>query len=226
MPVRGRELEKPLVRIVCAISVDGKLASIEGYSSFSSRQDRERLFKLREEADAVIVGANTILNDNPLLTSRGKRNPIRVVIDGQLKIPLNARVVTDKSALTIVATTAKAEQSKIARLREKGVEVWILGVARVDLKKLISKLAARYECKVIQVEGGGRTNWEFLKEGLIDELQLTIAPIILGGERAPTLVDGEGFKGLEDCIRLELKSIETLRSSSEAILSFRVMKGK
>ncbi|HDI46983.1 MAG TPA: 2,5-diamino-6-(ribosylamino)-4(3H)-pyrimidinone 5'-phosphate reductase [Candidatus Methanomethylia archaeon] len=214
------------MRIVCAISVDGKLASIEGYSSFSSRQDRERLFKLREEADAVIVGANTILNDNPLLTSRGKRNPIRVVIDGQLKIPLNARVVTDKSALTIVATTAKAEQSKIARLREKGVEVWILGDARVDLKKLISKLAARYECKVIQVEGGGRTNWEFLKEGLIDELQLTIAPIILGGERAPTLVDGEGFKGLEDCIRLELKSIETLRSSSEVILSFRVMKGR
>ncbi len=219
-------MEKPLVRIVCAMSVDGKLASIKGYSSFSSRQDKERLFKLREEADAVIVGANTILNDDPLLTSRGKRSPIRVVIDGRLKIPLNARVVTDKSALTIVATTTKAKRSKVARLREKGVEVWILGDARVDLKKLVAWLATRYKCRVIQVEGGGQTNWEFFKEGLVDELQLTVAPIIFGGEKAPTLVDGEGFKGLEDCVRLELKSIEASRSSSEVILSFRVKKGR
>jgi len=212
---------RPYVYLAAATTLDGRIASATGYSRLSCPIDLRRLHELRARVDAVIVGANTAIVDNPKLTVRyvEGRNPMRVLIDGVLKVPTNLRMF-DNSAPTLVFTTAKAPAEKMAELRARGVEVYVADGEKVDPAWVLSTLYQRGVRKVL-LEGGGRTNWEFLHKCLVDEVVLTITPYVFG--RGVSLVEGEGYPTKEDMpYSLVLQSVKLCECGQEVVLTYRV----
>ena len=207
------------------MSVDGKIAPADHvgrrFFKFMTPRHQRMLHKIRSNVDAIVVGVDTVLMDNPSLTVRNVhgKNPLRVVLDSNARTPLNSKV-TDAAAPTIIAVTRKASRKKIELLRKK-TEVLVLKSesGRVDLKALLGELRHRRVRRVL-VEGGGETRWSFFKEGLVDDFFVWITPHIWGGRDSPTLVDGAGFLYEEDAVRLKLKSRKVV--DNLLILSFRV----
>ncbi|MEM3402876.1 MAG: 2,5-diamino-6-(ribosylamino)-4(3H)-pyrimidinone 5'-phosphate reductase [Candidatus Hadarchaeales archaeon] len=201
-------MDRPHVILNAATTADGKIATVGGDSKISCREDLKRLHRLRSKVDAVMVGAGTVIADDPALTVRfvkGK-NPIRVVVDGEGRIPLHARILS-KEAPTIVAVSEKAEKKKLKRLREKGAEIIVIGKNEVDLGKLLETLK-RKGVKKLLLEGGSTLNWNMLANGLVDEIIISIAPVIVGGEKSKSLVGGAGFERVAEGIRLRLRKVE------------------
>jgi len=213
-------MPRPYVILNSAMSVDGKIATVTGDSSLSCREDLRRLHRLRAEVDAVMVGAGTIISDNPSLTVRMAegRNPIRVVVDGRCRIPLNARVL-DRSAKTVIAVSDAAPKRKLEALRKKGVTVIMGGGRKVDLSKLLSRLYSMGVRKML-LEGGSMLNWEMLSRGLVDEIRVAVSPVVLGGKNAKSLVGGKGFKKVSCGLRLEL--LETGKVGENLLLRYRI----
>ncbi len=204
-----------------AMTVDGKIATKAGDSRISSGADLDRLHKLRAKMDAVMVGAGTILADNPSLTVRrvkGK-NPIRVVVDGAGRIPTDAKAL-DRSAGTIVAVSSAAKKSKIDKLCKTEVNVIVHRGKRVDLRKLLEVLYSS-GVRNLLLEGGSNLNWNMVAQGLVDELQVAVSPKLIGGERAKTLVGGAGFAEIRQGVKLRLLRVK--RFDSELLLIYRVV---
>lgn len=217
-------MDRPHVILNAAITVDGKIATVGGDSRISCEEDLMRLHKLRAEVDAVMVGAGTVIADDPSLTVRrvkGK-NPLRVVIDGGARIPLTAKVLS-RDVPTIIAVSGKANKEKLKELREKGAEVVVTGKTQVDLVKLL-KLLKKRGVKKMLLEGGSTLNWNMLANGLVDEVIVSIAPRIVGGEKARSLVGGQGFRRVARGIRLSLGKVE--RVGEDLVLYYRVEGGK
>ncbi len=178
----------PFVTLKAAITLDGKLATRTGDSKWiSSEASRARAHGLRNQVDAVIVGAGTVEADDPRLTTRGiahGRDPVRVVLDSKLRTAGNAKIYTQRSkARTIVATLEGAQYPRAEALADKGVEVWRVPGrgGQVDLKALLKRLGQAGLLHVL-VEGGAGVHGSFLKAGLWDELWLFIAPRLFGHE--------------------------------------------
>jgi 2,5-diamino-6-(ribosylamino)-4(3H)-pyrimidinone 5'-phosphate reductase len=211
---------RPWVILSAAISLDGKIASKNGDSKLSSKQDKVRIHKLRSKVDAILVGSNTIKRDNPELTVRyvkGK-NPIRIILDSQGKINLNSKIVkTSKKIPTIIAVSKKATKKNILKLKKHAIEVIVTGENRINIKNLLKKLTM-IKIKTILVEGGGSVNWEFIKEGLVDEIIITVSPYLIGGINAISFVEGEGFSKIHQSPKLKLKKITQL--GNEVILHY------
>jgi 2,5-diamino-6-(ribosylamino)-4(3H)-pyrimidinone 5'-phosphate reductase len=205
--LKEKKMPRPRVILNMAMSVDGKIATVKGDSKLSCQEDLKRLHLLRSRVDAVMVGVGTVLNDNPSLTVRlvKGRNPIRVVVDSLASTPLNARVL-DSSSKTIIAVSSRAPKEKVKKLRKKAT-VLIVGRDKVNLPKLLQKL---YELgiKRVLLEGGSTLNWSMLKERLVDELRISVCPVIIGGEKAKSPVGGEGFKKVKEGIKLKLVRVE------------------
>ncbi len=196
---------RPYIIINCAMSIDGKIAMPDGKQArISSEEDMARVHKLRSEVDAVLVGIGTILSDNPKLTVKKEyvkkaRNPTRVILDSHFRTPENAEVM-QPNAKTIIVTTEK-------EYRHGLLEVIKCGEGdRVDIEKLMEILYER-GIKKLLVEGGSTVIWEFLNRGLFDELNVYIAPFVIGGN-APTMAGGEGINSIENAIKLNLFAIE------------------
>lgn len=204
-----------------AMSVDGKIATREGDSRISCPADLTRLHRLRSQVDAVMVGAGTILSDNPSLTVRRTKgkNPIRVVVDGRARIPPSSRVFGG-GPLTLVAVTSAAPKSRVEKLRKRA-EVWVFGGRRVPLEKLLHRLRKRGVRKLL-LEGGSTLNWYMLREGVVDEIRVSISPRIVGGAKAKSLVGGEGFARISEGIPLKLVKIQ--RVGRDLLLVFRVVR--
>lgn len=212
---------RPYVYLAAAATIDGRIASATGYSRLSCPHDLRRLHALRASVDAVIVGANTAIVDNPRLTVRyvEGRNPIRVLIDGALRAPPNLRIF-DTSAPTLVFTTMRASPEKIEELRGKGVEVHVVDGESVDPATVLQTLYKRGVKKVL-LEGGGKTNWEFLKRCLVDEIILTITPYVFGN--GVSLIDGEGYSTTEEApFSLSLISIKLCECGREVVLTYKI----
>jgi 2,5-diamino-6-(ribosylamino)-4(3H)-pyrimidinone 5'-phosphate reductase len=198
---------RPRVIINAAMSVDGKIALVGGKRiKISDEADFRRVHEMRNSVDAILVGINTILKDNPKLTVKDKfvknpRNPVRVVLDSRLRIPPDSKVLNG-SAPTIVATTEDAPH------RDINAEIIRCGKGRVDLKCLLEELWKR-GIKSLMVEGGGTVIYEFVKEGLVDEINVFIGSIIIGGD-APTLAQGAGAKNEDEVIKLKLLECKPL----------------
>jgi diaminohydroxyphosphoribosylaminopyrimidine deaminase / 5-amino-6-(5-phosphoribosylamino)uracil reductase len=187
----------PFVTLKAAITLDGKLATATGESKWiSGEHSRARVHALRDQVDAVIVGAGTVMADDPRLTTRGVahgRDPVRVVLDPRLRTPGNAKVYTQKSsAKTIVATLEGPQYPRAEALGDKGVEVWSLPGRgeHLDLRALLRRLGKAGLLHVL-VEGGATVHGSFLKAGLWDELWLFVAPKLFGH-------DGMTFSGFLD----------------------------
>ena len=211
---------RPHVILSAAMSLDGKIASKKGYSELSSKQDKVRIHKLRSNVDAILVGSNTVRRDNPSLTVRyvkGK-NPIRIVLDSNGTISSNSKIVrTSKKIHTILAVSKKATKKNIVKLKNHSIEVIVTGENRVNIKNLLKKLSKK-KIKTILVEGGGNVNWEFIKEGLVDEIIITVSPYLIGGINAISLVEGDGFSKIQQSLKLKLQKIN--RIGNEVVLHY------
>lgn len=226
--MRDAYRDRPYVIINAAMSVDGKISSVGNDSRLSSKHDLVRAHRLRSMVDAVMVGINTVIIDDPMLNVRyveGKEgsNPSRVVVDSHARInPASKIMSTCKSIPTIIAVSEHADQGRVERLRGMGATVIVVGRDRVDLRMLLKWLRGIGIGKVL-VEGGGELNWSLLKEGLVDELMVTVVPVVLGGRDARTLVEGEGFLRVEEGRRLMLIDVNRMHESGEVILHYKVL---
>lgn len=231
------------VIINAAISVDGKIATIEGDSNISSAPDLKRVHQLRNKVDVILVGISTVIKDNPSLTVRyntnkkqstKKKNLIRLIIDSKGRIPLDSKIVQSASQIqTILAVTKNAPKKKLRELEEKGVKIIIskrknensmLNGARkmeekVDLRYIFNQLEKQGISSIL-VEGGGEINWSIIRENLFDELIITVSPMIIGGKKAISLVEGEGYKKINESLKIKLKKVSR-KDTGEVILYYK-----
>ena len=215
--------KRPYVILSACMSIDGKIATITGDSRLSDEQDFMRVHKLRAEVEGIMVGIGTVLADDPKLTVKyikNPKNPTRIVVDSKAKTPKTALVLTYKpEILTIIAVTENAPKDKIELLKKAGAHILFCGSdERVDLKTLMEKL---YDMGIrnLMLEGGGELNWSMIKSGLVDEIRLTIAPRILGGNKAISLVSGAGFQMIDEAPNLSL--IDVKKEGDYVILTYK-----
>lgn len=202
------EHKKPFIVLKAAMTLDGKIATATGQSKWITNEtSRAYGYKLRDIYDGIMVGINTVIEDNPMLTARvdGGKNPIRIVVDSSLKIDINANVVQDKSAKTIVATTDKADKDKILKLQAQDVDVIVVDKDendKVDIEKLLDILGQQNICSIL-VEGGATLSGSFVAKKLVDKVYFFIAPKIVGGKEAKTPVAGTGILNLQEALALK-----------------------
>lgn len=223
------EHKKPFVVLKAAMTLDGKIATATGQSKWITNEtSRAYGYKLRDIYDGIMVGINTVIEDNPMLTARvdGGKNPIRIVVDSSLKIDINANVVQDKSAKTIVATTDKADKDKILKLQAQDVDVIVVDKDekdKVDIEKLLDILGQQNICSIL-VEGGATLSGSFVAKKLVDKVYFFIAPKIIGGKEAKTPVAGTGILNLQEA--LALKDIQIEKLEEDILIIGRVDKDK
>jgi len=212
----------PFVIVKAAASLDGRIASETGDSKWiTNEKSRQYVHKLRNKVDAVIVGIGTIEKDDPMLTTRlpkGKgKDSVRVVVDSNLKISPQAHVLNLKSsAPTLIFTTPEASLEKIRAIEKEGVEVIVIpSRKRVDLTLVMEALGKRDITSVL-IEGGSRINTSAFKEGIVDKVILFYAPRIIGGQKAPLIVGGEGISKVKDA--LVLHCIKTRRFGDDIMV--------
>lgn len=214
------EKSRPKVILSAAMTLDGKIATKTGDSKLSSIQDKVRIHKLRSKVDAILVGSNTIKRDDPLLTVRHTKgkNPLRIILDSKANIDQKSQIIkTCKKIPTIIAVSKKASKKNIDKLKKYPLEIIITGNKLVNIKNLL-RILSKKKIKTLLVEGGGTVNWEFVKQGLVDEIIITITPYLIGGKNAITLVEGEGYSLIQKAMKLKLK--KTRKSGNEIILHY------
>ncbi len=225
---------RPFVHLKWAASLDGRIAARGGASKWITGEEaREDALRLREEHDAILVGAGTVLADDPLLTRRlGLNRSIvphrRIVLDGGLHVSAAARVFERREGSEAwLVTAGEVEEAggegRFAPFLERGVRVVALRrvAAGVDLAALLSELH-RLEVRSLLVEGGGKTAWSFVSGGLADRVTAYVAPLLLGGEEAPGPLAGQGFPDPAGARRTG--PLEMARVGSDVRLSARILR--
>ena len=196
------EKNRPFVAIKFATSLDGKIATRTGDSKWITNE-KARLFTrgLRAGYQSLVVGINTVLIDNPNLGARlkSRKDPIRIILDPKLQIPLNAVVLRDTNV--IIATTIKGDKQKRKKLESKGFTILTFNKESIAIPKLLSALRER-EIISILVEGGGETLGNFIDAGVVDKVYAFHAPILIGGRNAIS-IGGEGVETVKKAVRLK-----------------------
>ena len=212
---------KPKVTLSAAITLDGKIGQKNKNIVLSSKSDKIRVHKLRSKSDAILVGKNTVEQDDPLLTVRyakGK-NPIRIILDSHGTIKNNSRIIkTCKRVPTIIVTSELVSKSNLTRLQKLPIDVIVCGKSQVNITTLLSILSKR-GIKTILLEGGGTLNRSFLKKNLIDEMVIALTPYVLGSENTVSLFEGLSFPSLKMKFPLKLKNVQ--KSGNEIILNYK-----
>ena len=207
-----KEINKPIIILSAAMTIDGKIATKKGDSELSDKADWKEVHKLRTQVDAIMVGKGTILKDNPKLHIKyyNHKGYYRIILDSNLTIPLESNVITFRQEIypTIICTTENVPMNKLKMYEEKGVKIIQVGDGkRVNIIKLLSILKD-FGINSILLEGGGTLNWSFIEKNLIDEIRLTIAPWIIGGKEATSLVEGIGFEKIGSAPRFDLLDVK------------------
>lgn len=213
-------MDRPFTFINSAMSADGKISTWQRKQvRISGAIDFDRVDELRATSDAVMVGIGTVLADDPSLTVKSvqrraerkekglEENPIRVVIDSQARIPIDADLFKKGKGQRVVVVSSSAPFEKVEALREKAIVI-ISGDTKIDLPDAMEQLY-RLGIKRLMVEGGATLNWGMLSNCLVDQIYTFVGNIVIGGQMAPTLVDGEGFTDTNP-LPLELISAEKL----------------
>jgi diaminohydroxyphosphoribosylaminopyrimidine deaminase/5-amino-6-(5-phosphoribosylamino)uracil reductase len=209
----------PFVILKTAMSMDGKVATVTGDSIYiTGLASRQYVHVLRVYVDAMMLGVNTVMIDDPKLTVRDigdekieKRNPKKIILDTNAEIPLNSYILKHEPEKTIVVAGEGASRKKLDNIRKTGANVLIARTkgGQIDLKNLMVELG---EDKImsIMIESGGTLAASALKEGIVDKVMFFIAPKIIGGKTAPTPVAGAGFKKLSQAINLKSAKVKML----------------
>jgi riboflavin-specific deaminase-like protein len=217
LPMCNAQPRSPFVVAHLGQSIDGRIATDSGDSRFvTGERNRRHLHRLRALSDAVIVGAGTIAADDPQLTTRlvPGDDPVRIVLDPSFRSRPEAGVLTDRRAPTILAVAA----ARVARIGTRAGAAEIVATpcrdGNLDLHALLSILAAR-GLHALFIEGGGVTVSQFLEAGLIDTLQIAVAPVIIGSGRAGLQLPAVPSMG--DCLR---PAVHVFRMGEDILWSF------
>jgi len=199
-------MNRPFVFINVAMTADGKIDTFQRKgAAISSARDKERVDKLRAESDAVMVGGKTLLEEDPKLTvksnllraeriARGHTpNPIKVGVVSEVKLKTHSKFLHEGDARIVIFTTSRTSKEELASLRSQNMEVFVHDGERVDLSKMMHSLH-KLGIKRLMVEGGATLNFELIRLGLVDEVSTFVAPMIFGGENAPTMAAGSGVE--------------------------------
>jgi diaminohydroxyphosphoribosylaminopyrimidine deaminase / 5-amino-6-(5-phosphoribosylamino)uracil reductase len=230
----------PFVTVKAAMTLDGKIATASGESKWiTGEKARAHGMKLRRNSDAILVGINTILADDPGLTARSRKSEVgsqnenlrlrRIILDSLARTPLNAKVVSDEfAALTMIVVSTAAPKSRVAALAER-VDIIVAPVSKpatgnqqpaIDLGWLLKLLGAENVTSLL-VEGGGEVNASFLLGGFAQRVAFFYAPKILGGRDSHKGVAGDGVKSLNDAI--QLRDAEWRRLGEDLLLTAQVV---
>jgi len=212
--VKWVQEHKPWVTLKAAVSLDGRIATRSGESKWITGEPaRRRSLELREEHDAILVGVDTVLADNPRLTRRLGLNPTdnwqRVVVDSKLRTPSDATVVCNEPTKTLIAHTPQANEDDRRRLEAAGVQLAEIPADRsdrVDILRLLEVLGGRGVAALL-VEGGATVHGSFVDAGCVDETVFFVAPLLIGGS-APPAVAGQGFAELALVPRFRFEALD------------------
>jgi 2,5-diamino-6-(ribosylamino)-4(3H)-pyrimidinone 5'-phosphate reductase len=199
-------MNRPFVFINVAMTVDGKIDTVQRRgAAISSTRDRERVDRMRAEADAVMVGGKTLLEEDPKLTVKSEELQAERVASGLSPHPIKVGIVTDARlkpdsqflnegpANIVIFTTGRTSKHHVSLLKSRGVDVYVDDSEKVNVPKALETLK-QIGVERLMVEGGGTLNFELLQLGLVDEVTVYIAPLIFGGATAPTLAAGPGLE--------------------------------
>ena len=204
----------PFVISKYAMTLDGKIATHTGHSQWiTSEEARRQVHELRNEVDGILVGVGTVLKDNPTLTTRlpdrvGK-NPIRIILDSQLRTPIEANVVNTKEAQTIIVCATDVDEAKVEQLQQKGVQIIKISKdnSGLNLKEMLKQLYIHGITDIL-LEGGAEVNASFLRENLIQKVHVYIAPKILGGQHSKTPFGGEDVDYIDNALQLQFDTVK------------------
>jgi diaminohydroxyphosphoribosylaminopyrimidine deaminase/5-amino-6-(5-phosphoribosylamino)uracil reductase len=195
---------RPFVHLKLATSLDGRISLTNSVSTALSGEDaRRRVQDLRHDYDAILVGGNTVVSDNPSLTDRSnkprRRKLVRIILDNRLRIPLDSALVKTAKETPTLVVSKSTDDAKISELQTAGVDI-----VRIDAHDLNAVLAAFRERSIqsVLVEGGSEIGGAFCDAKLVDKLTFIVAPLIIGGHDAPVAIGGKGSSTLEDALRL------------------------
>ena len=210
------------VTLSAAITLDGKIGQKNKQIVLSSKSDKIRVHKLRSKSDAILVGKNTVEQDDPFLTVRyakGK-NPTRIILDSHGTIKNDSRIIkTCKRVPTMIVVSELVSKSNLNRLQKLPIDVIVCGKTQVNITKLLSILSKK-GIKTVLLEGGGILNRSFLKKNLIDEMVIALTPYVLGSENTVSLFEGISFPSLKMKLSLKLKNVQ--KSGNEIILNYKI----
>lgn len=200
----------PFVILKTAMTLDGKIASRTGDSKWiTSETARLWVHQLRDQMDGIMVGIGTVKADDPRLntrlTDRQGRDPIRLILDGNLDLPLNSSIAaSSRLQTTLVFASRGADRNRAKEMEQLGIEVIMVDGKpdKLDLEQVLRVAAHRKICSIL-VEGGGTVNSSLLEKGLVDKLHWFIAHKIIGGRMAASPVEGHGLTAMADAIELE-----------------------
>lgn len=223
----------PFIYLNAASTADGKLAPANRqFVPFSSKRDHRLLYELRTKADAVMCGARTIDSTPVTLDAGGLKYRkirvkhglseynLRIIVSGSGTINPDAEIFKHRFSPIIILTTGRAGK-RLKKLRESADEVKICGDKEIDFVQACQWLRKKWNVKTLLCEGGGEINDALLRANLVNEIYLTLCPIILGGRNAPTLADGEGVTELSEANRLKLKAMKHV--GNELFLVYQVL---
>ncbi len=225
----------PFVYVNFAITADGKIAPANRvFKPFSSKADQDLLMDLRTRADAVMAGARTVdrypVNLGPGAKRRREKRKrlglseynLRVVVSGSGTLDPKAEIFKHRFSPIVVLVSDRISDRNLRKLQSLADEVKVCGRNEIDFVKALRWLREKWKVKRLLCEGGGALNEALFRAGVVDELYLTISPVIFGGRDAPTIADGKGIDHLADATRLTLKSYR--RIGDELFLVFKVKK--
>lgn len=203
----------PFCIMKTAMTLDGKISTYNGDSKWiSNEKSRSFVHELRRRYSSIMVGVNTIIKDNPELTERSghkkKKQPLRIVVDSNGRIPLNSNVLDVTVAPVLIASTTNASKEFFEKITDKGCEIVVCPEKdnKVDLTFLIEYLGKKGIDSIL-LEGGSTLNFSAIREGIVDKVYSFISPKMLGGEKANTPLGGAGFSHVKEAITLNINEI-------------------
>ena len=205
----------PFVTLKLAATLDGKIATFSGESKWITNEtSRKKVHKMRGSLDGIMVGVGTVIRDDPQLTNRfpGGKNPHRIVIDSELRIPLNAKILKkSKDVRVLIVTTYKAPLKKVEKLRRLGANLIFLPLLEdgVDLQSLMVELG-KLQMVSLLIEGGARLATSSMRRGVVDKLSIFFAPKILGGLKSVPMFLDLGIDSLDDAILMEQMKLQKI----------------
>ncbi|WP_195891976.1 bifunctional diaminohydroxyphosphoribosylaminopyrimidine deaminase/5-amino-6-(5-phosphoribosylamino)uracil reductase RibD [Neobacillus dielmonensis] len=203
----------PYVTLKSAVSLDGKTATVTGESMWITGEAARRdVHQFRHQHDGIVVGVNTVIQDNPTLTTRlpsGGKNPIRIILDTNLRTPLESKMLTDHAAPVWIITGSKAQPQQEAAYQELGVTIIKTESPQISIKEVLVILGKRGITSLF-VEGGAEIHGSFLKERAFQQIITYIAPKLIGGKQAPASFGGQGIEKINEAINLTIKQVDLI----------------